>query len=256
MKNILKIALGGLLGALVLWYIIFPIFPPATTPTHQKPISQELTQPITPKPSQPPVARNQSSMDNILELLIKNKEWLFSGIGIVLIVGLFSFFRKLVNLQKRKSAPFSGPQNLKVITGSPSTPTIIETKPPPNSPPTNIIPLESLSPEEIYNAINKAPLLQQEDVTKHYIGLKVKWEGVLSSAYKEKDDIVRILIKSEEYNLISFNVNKNDYPGLGLLKKGTLITVEGIIDQISAYFYLKDARIISVTSHDANSLNK
>lgn len=258
MKDILKIALGGLLAALVLWYIFFQIFPPATSPTPQKPISQQLTQPITPKPSQPPVTRKEFSVDNILDLLIKNKEWLFSGLGIVLIVGLFSFFRKLINLQKKKSVPYSVPQNLKVIIESPPSPTIIETKPTPYSPTTNIIPIVNLSPNEIIKTIKDAPLLQQSDVTKHYIGLKITCEGTLLDAVKKEKDIVRMLISSSNESFL-FYVNKNDYPGLGLLKNGAILKVEGMIESIESmpyYFILKDARIISITSHDANSLPK
>lgn len=194
-------------------------------------------------------------MDNILDLLIKNKEWLFSGIGIVLCVGLFSIIRKLIYRQKKESIPFSTPQNLKVIIESPPIPTIIEPNPALYSPPANIIPLEYLSPSEILKMIREAPLLQQDEVTKHYIGLKVTWEGELNNAYTKKDDIVGIVLCSSHKGII-FDVNKNDYPGLGLLKAGAMLTVEGIIEKITGYFYLKDARIISVISHDANSLPK
>ena len=248
MKNILKIALGGLLGALVLWYIIFPIFPPATTPTHQKPISQELTHSITPKPSQPPIAREQSSMDNILVLLIKYNKWLFSIIVIVLIVGFFSLIRTLISLQKIKSVHYSAPSNLNVITEPPPIPAIIETKPTPYSPPTNIIPIESLSPSEILKTINDAPFLQQSDVTKHYIGLKIQCEGTLSSVTEQEDDILMMHISSSNVGIF-FYVNKNDYPGLGLLKKDAVLKVEGMIESIFNYFILKDARIIPLTSH-------
>jgi hypothetical protein len=196
-----------------------------------------------------------SNMDNILDLLIKNKEWLFSGIGIVLILGLFSIIRKLIYRQKKESIPLSGPQNLKVIFESPPSPAIIETKSAPYSTPANIVPLESLSPSEIFRTIREAPLLQQDEITKHYIGLKVTWEGKLSSASTKENDIVRMYMYSL-YDPIVFEVNKNDYPGLGLLKKDTIITIEGIIDKIEGYFTIKDARIISVTSHDANSLPK
>jgi hypothetical protein len=194
-------------------------------------------------------------MDNILELINKNKEWLFSGIGIVLIVGLFSFFRKLINLQKKKSVPYSEPQKVMKKTGTPSTPTIIEPKSALYYPPANIILLESLSPSKILRTIREAPLLQQDEVTKHYIGLKVTWEGELNNAYTIKNDIVRIVLCSSHKGII-FHVNKNDYPGLGLLKEGAMLTVEGIIEGIEGYFVLKDARIISRTPLDANSLPK
>jgi hypothetical protein len=255
MKDIFKIALGGLLAALVLWYIFFQIFPPTTAPLIKKPISQELTQPITPKPTQPPVTIKQYSMDNILELLVKNKEWLFSGIGIFLIVGLFSFLRKLINLPKKKSVPYSEPQNLVVITGPPPSPAIIETKPAPYSPPVNIFQLESLSPTEILKSIREAPLLQQSDVTKHYIGLKITWEGTLAGATEKGDGNVMMVISLSSESIF-FYVNKNDYPGLGLLKRGAILKVEGTIESIDSmpyYFTLKDAKIISITPHDAES---
>jgi hypothetical protein len=194
-------------------------------------------------------------MDNILEMLIKNKEWLFSGLGIALIAGLISIVLKLINRQNKESVLPSMPQNLMVITGAPPSPSIIEPKPSLYSPPTNIIPSESLLPSEIIKTIRDAPLLQQDEITKHYIGLKVIWEGKLSSAYTKKNDIVRMYMYSLHCTII-FEVNKNDYPGLGLLKEGTILTVEGIIETIEVDFKLKDARIISVTPLDANSLPK
>jgi len=98
--------------------------------------------------------------------------------------------------------------------------------------------------------------LQQVEVSKHYIGLKVKYEGIISSAREKKDDIVQMFMFSLN-ECIVFNVNKKDYPGLGLLKKGAVLKIEGIIEKIDGnVFELKDVRIISVTSHDANSLPK
>jgi hypothetical protein len=82
----------------------------------------------------------------------------------------------------------------------------------------------------------------------------VTWQGELNHAYIKKNEIVTMFIYLLNEQII-FEVNINDYPGLGLLKKGAIVTVEGIIEHVGAYFELKDARIISVIPHDAKYLS-
>jgi hypothetical protein len=192
-------------------------------------------------------------MNNILEFLINNKEWLFSGLGIVIFFGILSILRKLIFSKKQKTLSPADPQESKIVIGVPPSPAIVEAPLAPVTQNRDIIPPESLSPNEILTTIEQAPFLQQPEIAKHYVGLKVTWQGKLFSAWKERNDIVNIFIIVPEYRTIVFNVNPNDYPGLGLLKKGTLLEVEGIIEKINGYIGLSNAKIISITQPNLNS---
>jgi hypothetical protein len=106
---------------------------------------------------------------------------------------------------------------------------------------------ESLSPEDINEAIANAPVLQQPEIAKHYIGIKVSWKLQLASITKQEDDNIKIMLSYPRWSReIIFEVNLNKYPGLGLLKQGAPIKIEGIIDNIDGLFIrLKDVTIIS-----------
>jgi hypothetical protein len=113
--------------------------------------------------------------------------------------------------------------------------------------PATSLSLKSLSPEDISKAIDSAPLLQQPEIAKHYIGIKVLWEGKLFGSWKhEGDNNVTIdLNRSFAGRSIVFEVNPSNYRGLELLKEGAPIKIEGVIDKIeTGYIKLKDVKII------------
>ena len=110
---------------------------------------------------------------------------------------------------------------------------------------------KSLSPQEIDKALDNAPLLQKPEIAKHYIGIRVLWEGRLASITKlKKDDNVSILLGPKDGPNVgryyAFDVDLNNYPGLGLLKAETAIKFEGVIDDIKdSYIDFRDVTIIS-----------
>ena len=53
MEKIISVALGGLLASIILYYILFPIFPPQPPPIPQQSVSKQLQQPPMPI-SKPP----------------------------------------------------------------------------------------------------------------------------------------------------------------------------------------------------------
>ena len=181
-------------------------------------------------------------MNNILEFLIKNKEWLFSGIGVAIIIGLLSQFKKFFN-KKKKGLTTNGPKE--AIINNAELPLSFNKKSELFKNLKHIISPESLSPNEIYKDIKSVPLLQQQELIKHYIGIKVIWDGKLFDINRIDDNVVRIGLDCNE-KIIFFKVNEKDYSGLGLLKTETLMKVEGIIEEIRDYIDLKEAKIISI----------
>ena len=163
-----------------------------------------------------------------------NKEWLFSGVGVVIAVLVFSWLKNRSKSRKTQEPSLNG-ATLQDIIDAPSPakkePDILAT---------------SLSPGKIIKEVESAPLLQQPDICKQYEGIKVSWKGKLSYADKinEKDIQLWILAKEKDYTPIFFNVNPKQYPGIGLLREGHEILVEGRIEAISSYINLKAEKLI------------
>jgi hypothetical protein len=180
-------------------------------------------------------------MNRIISFLAKNKEWLFSGLGIFIVLGIISFVRKLIQAHKQKIR-FNKTQALKII--NKNLPTLILFPPSvPSFPPT---------PDEIIRAIEQAPILQRLDISKHYTGLKVNWESTLWHAIKISDDCVEVMLRVGT-PIISFKLNPKNYPELGLLKEGVFLTVEGTIENIKGVIINRgEARIIKITTGREN----
>jgi hypothetical protein len=156
----------------------------------------------------------------LLNWIADNKEWLFSGVGvtIVILVGRFLIRRFRGN---RDSAQ---PHTSETRTTAPS--------PPPGT----------LTPEEIRRTIDSAPLLLEEDVRQQFVGVRVSWKGTLQSATREGEDSVVLLIHAGTF-LVVVVVQASRYPGIGLLKKGASVNVRGAIKAVEKFVYLTDAEI-------------
>jgi len=166
--------------------------------------------------------------------LLNNKEWLFSGGGIVLVALLIRFVFQRIKKAKPKDEATGSLSLQQIIEGPPAKPPEIRKE----------VKGVSLSALAIMTTIEETPLLQRPDVAKNYIGLRVSWDGKLSSANKISDNNIRLIIRiSEGYKDVgvTFEINPNRYPGLGLLKYKHSVRVSGVISRVSDYFELEDA---------------
>ena len=92
----------------------------------------------------------------------------------------------------------------------------------------------AVDPGMIYAAMDAAPLLQQRDAVKHFVGLKVDWSGTLKNIFKTGTETVYINVawNNELVKCFTFEVDEKDYPGLGLLKDKDRIRVIGTIKDV------------------------
>ncbi|HEV2680248.1 MAG TPA: hypothetical protein VGV14_07100 [Rhodanobacter sp.] len=164
----------------------------------------------------------------MIDFLVKNKEWLFSGVGVAVLGLIFRALRNRIFPPKSHASPAivqdarqPPPDNFAQL--APSTPARI-TK-------TNTIELT-----QIIAALEKAPPLQKADVIKHYVGLSVQWETLLWGADKTDDDNVRVVLDfgPNSTKLVYCSVRLSDYRQLGVMDRGTPITVIGRISEVSA----------------------
>jgi len=113
--------------------------------------------------------------------------------------------------------------------------------------PVSIERVSGITLDEIREAIEKAPPLQQEYVEKSYVGLRVEWDTYFKSGTRRDNDMIMLLLTTDAVmgsNTIWCEVPFNEYRELGVLPKGARIRVSGEITQASRWdFKLKDARL-------------
>lgn len=162
----------------------------------------------------------------MINFIIENKEWLFSGIGVIILLGIFALVKKAFHSEK---APFI--MNRKRIEEDNS-----------------IFKIPSLTFSHIEKLVNNAPPLQRDEIKNSFKGIKVNWETYLNSASKEENFInLRLKIGANLKNedllyTIHCKVASNDYPQLGVLLQSTKIIVKGEIDKVST----QDIELVNV----------
>jgi hypothetical protein len=161
--------------------------------------------------------------------LVKNLPWIFSGIGIVAIAVTYKFIKWL--LRKRKNSSFTNSRS--------TAQTAVQAEP---------VAFAGPDPFEIVRVIGNAPLLQQDEIAKHYIGIPVDCIGKLRSIQKTGGDILKLQIsvyrKNESVDFF-FEVNSANYPGIGLLKAEDNVHVKGYIKAANPnWITLRDAKLI------------
>ena len=175
----------------------------------------------------------------MIDFIVKNKEWLFSGVGVFLVAGAISLFKLLIAKKRRApSKPFLEAHGL---SGSATDNSLYGV---------NVVPSERISPDEIREAYTRVPLLQRSDVARHYHGLRVRWEGKVFSVQPVSEGQVKIEIKWQNtvYGIF-FTVDSSKYDGLGVLRRGDVLVVDGRVDEVSEFYSsLSDAVIVTDTT--------
>ena len=178
----------------------------------------------------------------MINFLWDNKEWFFSGLGILILVVLFKAFRAFWN--KKKTVPSSGPEHVNEET----TVTTSENNGDVDS--EGRVLSEPIMPHQIKKAIENFPLLQRTEAAKHYIDMHVVWRLPLADISKKRNDpntvTLHLTDQTDFMNFASvfFDVSSDKYPGLGLLKEKDIVEVDGRIKKIDFNIIkLYDAKI-------------
>ena len=172
----------------------------------------------------------------MVDWILENKEWVFSGIGIAIFGGMLVLIQKA--FVKRKSL-INSPEKKTAIQAhrSAETQTDNSQKQPVKS---------DLTPKAIVKAVNSVPPLQRKDIAKHYQGIRVRWSGSVREIQELSDSHnVIILLSSSKVGFtdIVCTVNPSEHKGLSLVDIGQSITVEGDIESISVYVTLVNVKL-------------
>ena len=181
----------------------------------------------------------------MIDFILQNKEWLFSGVGVALIGGLIAFFwrksRKEIEKPPQVVVHLSGTsQTLDIEQEHPLAPTPIQ-----------------VTFADIQKAIDDAIPLQKGQIKENYVGIWVEWDAYLASASKEDDDTVELLLltnkrgTSAEIEIVKCKVSLNEYRVLGILPEGARIRVRGEIERVDwGSINLKDVKLFFYDSSE------
>jgi hypothetical protein len=89
-----------------------------------------------------------------------------------------------------------------------------------------------VDPDQICSAIKSAPLLQQDEIGKHYIGIQVDWPGEVAIIKRHSNGMAWIVAywKGKHMRSFEFEVDPDDYPGISVLEDGDVIRAKGTIE--------------------------
>lgn len=164
----------------------------------------------------------------MLQWLMKNKDWLFSGAGVAFIGAVISI---IAIIWRKHRTRLKADKSMAAA----MTPGVLLAPPQQVQIPAN----QMLTPFSIRDTAQNTPLLLQPEIAKQFYGIKVKWDGALYGVSKVEEGVqLRIICEQSEETftesvLVYFTVNPADYPGLGLLKSKDKVLVEGVISHTS-----------------------
>lgn len=162
----------------------------------------------------------------MVDWIIQNKEWLFSGIGII-IIGLA--WKSLVYFRNRAKRPH--------ITGDSSKEYDSNFR-------SLIRPGKIVGLDKIFRELQKIPPMQLKERARHYFGIQVKGFGKLSSVEELKEDLIGITLRPESaVGFICTAFSPDEYPGIGVVENNAKIEIQGKITDIENRYgiYLSEA---------------
>lgn len=165
----------------------------------------------------------------MLDYIMKNKEWIFSGIGVSIIAGLFFAVKYVWQMNEK----------IKTVANTTGLP----------QPTANEIESQGVRSTDILQddisrivlEVENMPPLQLDDVRKNYIGLYVDWMTKYSYAYKKNGDIIRVSLTAITTCFHPINVNCEvslpEYRQFSILKRNAKVRIIGTISKFDNYSF-------------------
>lgn len=155
----------------------------------------------------------------MIEWILGNKEWLFSGAGVAVVVYVMTFVVKRGLLKRLLSSVKSRA-------------------------------ISPINPKDIYESASAVPDLRKVEVWNHYLGPKVNWLTKLVSVKRHSEKLGYVFLQLEfltEFTWtysISCSVRLSDCPELMDAKEGRAVRVIGRVHRIQpATIELKEVQI-------------
>lgn len=147
-------------------------------------------------------------------------EWVFSGIGVVIIAALFSPLRKYFlawSDSVLRKIPFFEKRQIEYWVNDDSYKT-------------------SPSPMEIVENVRKLPPVQRENAEQSYRGLKVAWSLKFNGFTLTRDGYARVTLHyGSLYPYIYFEVPIKEYPQLNIYHEHRVVWFAGEIESVNGH---------------------
>ena len=151
-------------------------------------------------------------MSELFNYIAKNKEWIFSGIGVSATAAVIYLLRSYLNRKSQES------HSSKAIEATQELSTTYRRRP---------------YPAEIIKQIDNLPILQRDVVAEQYIGLRVEWETTLESAHSTSGNKVHLMLLDRgSYPWIYCDGDLSKHSEMKIANKGHKLWVQGQIAAI------------------------
>jgi hypothetical protein len=184
----------------------------------------------------------------LIDWLLKNKEWVFSGGGVAIVAGIFALVRRFRQKQHPETAPVIVRMEHGAALDQPDISSHV---------PVRAQRVSSITPAEIRAAIEAAPPLQRDALVTRYNGVRIEWDTELGSAEEAPNGTVKLFLRAHgqgaslHYAVIC-KVNLADYRELAVLPEGANIRVNGTIEKATPnWVSLVEARLTFLSASDA-----
>ena len=164
-----------------------------------------------------------------------NRQWLFSGVAVVAILGIINFCtsrRPAVTDLTARPAPVSSEISIPVPIQSSTSTSLVATSAPPSTPTPVVI---RIKPSKMIAEIAAARPLQRDDVAKAFVGLSVDWNlYFIDGRNSQQEYFLLMFSESPDGPVVADgDVLRSEYPELLLMDKGTLLRVRGVIEHVT-----------------------
>lgn len=149
----------------------------------------------------------------MLDWLLKNKEWLFSGVGVAIAAAIVSIGRFLLSRRhsERKNRGTAPSRSSSVLN-------------------------ENL--RDILSDIRACPPYQRDERQGHYLGARIRFVGSFVSLVKVSSQTVQVSLRSDERfgpglvqsEWVVFETSVNNWPELKFIRQDAQVIVEGAVD--------------------------
>jgi hypothetical protein len=159
----------------------------------------------------------------MIDFIIENKEWLFSGLGVSALTVIVLIVRHIILARKKK-------ESSDIIVNDVKQPSVINTH---LQEDTSIIYSKDPTPNDIAKEIAKLPPYQQGAAENNFVGLKVRWDLSLSLVHLRDNDEVILTCNFKGYSrYVDVATNLQKYPQIKIAKEGQNLTTYGVITGI------------------------
>lgn len=169
----------------------------------------------------------------MINWILHNKEWLFSGAGISFLALLYIFIRHIY--KKSKHTIEQTAQTEKILTKEQEQ----------KNSNTDIFANNDFTHPDVLDIkkdFDSTPPFQKNEKLKYYKGLKVKWLAYLRIVHKEQDGITTVTLSVEGNFLLLINcdIKIDEFPELKIAMEMTKIIVTGEIYSTDGYTTILD----------------